>query len=81
MIFMVMFVLHDRFTAATTNSVPFKRTALLVCTTNESTQRVGRVDFDVGMWMIHPLMPRITRWKSLVCFCDNLLVQSGQSMR
>ncbi len=36
MIFMVMFVNHDRFTTATKIQAPLKRAAPLVCTTDES---------------------------------------------
>jgi hypothetical protein len=36
--FMVMFVIHDSFTAATQSPVSFKRAALLVCTTDEYLQ-------------------------------------------
>lgn len=38
MVFMVMFVMHDSFTAATNSPVSFKRAALLVCTTDEYLQ-------------------------------------------
>jgi len=36
MVFMTMFVIQDDFTAANKTPAPFKRLALLVCTTDES---------------------------------------------
>ncbi len=41
MVFMAMFVVHESFTSGTKSPVPFKRTALLVCTTDESAMDIA----------------------------------------